>query len=510
MAITERSSDFTNRDFDSWIDELQSKVSSVFPGWTDFNIANFGNILLEMFAHTLDVSSFTQDQQHKERFVTLATLQRSMILLGKNFSYALPGSAAATVDLEFTIADGNPRVNDITIPADTFIRTAEVSENISFRLLSDAVITAGDIQSGAHSAENSEATSIDFIGTGQPGQILILPALPYIDESADIVVSTFSYTEVDNFLNSGPADRHFVVDIDEEQTATVRFGDGINGLPPAGSGIVNYKVGGGFSGNVEANSLSVFVEGSRFQDSQGNEVQILVRNPSNASGGLDRMSVEEARVAIPASIRTAGERSVTSSDFEDNARLVRGVARSLMMTSDDDPIIPENEGKLYIVPVGGGVPSAQLKTDVEDFINNERPPTLTFSFTVEDPIFKIIPVTAEVFLNQGVSEADARSAVEDSLDEFFSLVDENGAPNEQIDFGRKIRNTMPIGTTTAELPWSDIFNAIRDARTSLGVLAFRKIEQTSVIPATDVPIADTEFPVLGAIQLLNGDTATFF
>ena len=120
-TITQQASDFTNRDFNSWILELRARATAAFPGWTDFNTANFGNILLELYAHTLDVLSFTQDQQYLERFVVFATLRRSMINLGKNVGFVLPGAVAGTVDLEVTIADGQTRSVDITIPKGTVI-----------------------------------------------------------------------------------------------------------------------------------------------------------------------------------------------------------------------------------------------------------------------------------------------------------------------------------------------------------------------------------------------------
>ena len=108
-TITTPGSDFTSRDFDSWILELRARANTAFPGWTDYNTANFGNILLELYAQTLDVMSFTQDQQFRETRVVFARLRRSMIALGRNVSFELPGPVAATTDLEITIADGLAR-----------------------------------------------------------------------------------------------------------------------------------------------------------------------------------------------------------------------------------------------------------------------------------------------------------------------------------------------------------------------------------------------------------------
>lgn len=510
-TITQRASDFTNRDFDSWILELRGRANLAFPGWTDFNTANFGNVLLEMFSHTLDVLSFTQDQQHHERFVVFARLRRSMILLGKNVGFALPGAVAGTVDLEITFTDGQARADDLVVPSGTVITTAE--GDVEFDLTQDALIPAGQIQIASTPAENARERSDSFVADGSPDLPVTLSSIPFLDGSADgnVVAGVETFDEVANFLQSGPLDLHFVVDVDEDDRGTIKFGDGINGKIPSGAGTVLYKTGGGASGNVDANTLVKFRDGNRFPTLTGENVQLAVRNPSSVADGVDRMSVEEARVAIPASLRTTGNRSVTTLDFEDNARKVRGVARAMMLTSDDDPSIPENTGKLYIVPVGGGLPSAPLKTQVLDFIVDEFPPTLTFVFSVEDPVLNVVSFDVEAFLTLGVTEPEARTAVEAALDAFFSLLDADGSQNLQIDFGFKIRTLrMDPGAALGEIPWSDIFNAVRDAETPAGVRVFRSVDEDTFVPADDVLLNDTEFPILGSILLTNSDTSTPF
>ncbi len=512
-TITQRALDFTDRDFDSWILELRSRATAAFPGWTDFNRANFGVMLLEMYAHTLDVLSFTQDQQHLERFVTFARLRRSMILLGKNVGFELPGASAATVDLEVTITDGVPRAVDIVLPAGTVVTTTILEEDVEFDLTAPATILAGFTINSVVSAENARARTQDFVADGTADQKVVLTQVPYVDDSTAVLVGVVVFTQApeNNFLQSGPLDNHFRADVDKDSRATLVFGDGINGAIPAGAGTATYKTGGGASGNVDANTLVSFRDGNRFAALDGEQVQLTVRNPSAVADGVDRMTVAEARVAIPASLRTVGLRSVTRDDFEDNARKVRGVARAMMLTADDVASIPENTGELYIVPVGGGLPSAALKTEVEDLINDSFPPTITFTFAVLDPVLLIVSITATVFLNIGVTEPEARLAVEAGYDAFFALLNADGSQNTQIDFGFKVRTeVMPPGAAAAELVWSDLFNVIRDAANPAGDLVFRKVDEDVFTPLDDVLVADTEFPVIGSISLVNGDTLASF
>ena len=68
MAIVQPSLDYSDRDFSSLKLRLQDLIQSVFPDWTDFNTANFGIILLEMFCYVGDTLHFYQDTQAGEAF----------------------------------------------------------------------------------------------------------------------------------------------------------------------------------------------------------------------------------------------------------------------------------------------------------------------------------------------------------------------------------------------------------------------------------------------------------
>jgi len=154
------------------------------------------------------------------------------------------------------------------------------------------------------------------------------------------------------------------------------------------------------------------------------------------------------------------------------------------------------------VPVGGGLPSTTLKNDVLTMLTVTRPPPVGFGVSVLDPLLKIISVTATVYLDEGYTEAQVRQNIEDALDEFFALQNADGSVNEQIDFGFHVKNAA--GGAASEVPFSDIFNAVRDAE---GV---RKVEASTFLPAADVPLDFEEFPVLGSISLYNGDTSSPF
>lgn len=352
MVLLPANSSYTDKEFDSLKDRLQNLLRSTFPDWTDFSIASFGNILLEMYAFVGDVLTFYQDASARESRIITATQRRNVIALAKLIGYKLPGARAATADVEFTLAA--PPAADVTIPVGTIVRTQEVTDPVFFQLLSDVTIKAdSEPPTTTGTVENSTTQEQLFTSTGLANQEVVLDYLLYLDDSAQINASNGGYEEVENFLDSTAEDRHFVVIVDQNDRATIRFGNGINGAVPTGTITISYKTGGGRNGIVDAERI-VIIEGS-FTDANGNPVQVSVRNPLPSSGGQDRQSIAQAKILAPASIRTLN-RTVSREDYEVNALRLQNVARALMLTSNEKPTISENSGILFIIPSGGGTP----------------------------------------------------------------------------------------------------------------------------------------------------------
>jgi hypothetical protein len=95
MALLAHAKDYTDKDFDSLRLRLQSLVRSVFPDWTDFNIASFGTIL-ELYAFVLDVLVVYQDNQARESRLLTATQRKNLIALCKLLGFRPAGARAAT------------------------------------------------------------------------------------------------------------------------------------------------------------------------------------------------------------------------------------------------------------------------------------------------------------------------------------------------------------------------------------------------------------------------------
>lgn len=503
MPLLAPSVDYTDVDFDSLRARLIALLESVFPDWSDHDVAAFGNLLLEMYAFVGDVLGYYLDNHARESRLVTATQRKSVIALAQMLGYRLGGARAAVTDVQLRL--GAVPTADVLVRAGTVVRTEEVTEPVRFQLLEDARFPAGiDPPELVARAEHSRTHEKRFDVRGLPGLDLALDRTPYLDGSARVTAANGDYAEVPNLLGSGPNDRHFVALVDQSDRATLRFGDGVSGAPPTGTVHAVYKIGGGAAGRVEAGRLTV-IEGS-FSDAAGRSVQVFTTNPLKAEGGFDRETIASAKVRAPEGLR-ALTRSVAREDFEIHARRLPGVARALMLTSDEDRSIEENAGILFVVPVGGGLPTPALKAQVLRQITDVYPHTLTFQPAVQDPVYRRVAVRARVFLAATHASSAQRQRVaaeiRQRLRDHFRITNPDGTPNRAIDFGFNIKGVD--GLPSAEIALSDVFDVVRDTP-GVRKLGDRPEDFTLDGRHADIRLTIKQFPALGGVELVDGDT----
>jgi hypothetical protein len=120
-----------------------------------------------------------------------------------------------------------------------------------------------------------------------------------------------------DLLNSGPDKKEFVVEMETDGTAYLRFGDDRFGVRPAPDTQFHatYRIGNGRRGNVGADALvHIVTDDPAFITELDNPVIVEVQNPLPASGGVEPESLEKVRQDAPAAFRTQ-ERAVTPEDY---------------------------------------------------------------------------------------------------------------------------------------------------------------------------------------------------
>ncbi|WP_187436179.1 putative baseplate assembly protein [Bradyrhizobium hipponense] len=136
------------------------------------------------------------------------------------------------------------------------------------------------------------------------------------------------WTPQRDLLSSRGNDLHFVVEIDNEGVAHLRFGDGKNGkAPEAGEKFAaTYRVGIGASGNVGADTITQIVTSSATL----REAAISARNPLPSMGGTDPEPIEKVKLLAPKAFQGELVRAISADDYarlaERNPRVQRAAA----------------------------------------------------------------------------------------------------------------------------------------------------------------------------------------
>lgn len=511
-ALLPANVDYTAKDFDAIRTRLFQLIRSVFPEWTDDSVANFGNLLVELFAHVGDVLLFYLDNHARESRIVTARLRKSLLGLAKLVGYQPAGATAATVDVVLTFDP--PPVGVLTVPAGDRAQTAEVTAPIFYQFLLDLEVQPGQVTAEA-TLENSAFAAPAVVGsTGLPNQSFLLPEAPYLDGSSQVsdagagpydpVGEPDGWREVDNFLASTSTDRHYTLTVDQNDRATPRFGNGVNGRVPSGNVTVAYKTGGGAGGRVEALALSK-MERATYEDSLGNVVRVSVTNPEPSSGGTPRETNAQIAVNAPEALRVL-RRSVAREDYEIVAQGVPGVARALMVTSNEYAGVLENEGLLLLATDDGGAPSGALLAQVAGQFESGGPfpKPNTFHLVVQAAPYLTVDVTATVYLAPGETASAVKAAVLARLAAFFAVRLGDGTPNPLVNFGYYYQDQS--GAPTGKLPWSTVFNVVRDtpgvSKVDAGPTGFLLNGLRA-----DAPLPAIQFPRLGQVTLVNGETS---
>ena len=162
---------------------------------------------------------------------------------------------------------------------------------------------------GSVRSEHSDIAGHEVLGTstGKADQVFVVRETPVLPrrtgETVQVTIrdDVQNWTEVADFVGSGPNDRHFTWD---STTGDVRFGPLIRypdgdtrqhgAVPPEAAtiAVTSYRFGGGAGGNVGAGTLNALRSTIPYVD--------RVENITAAIGGVDAESVENAKLPRPA------------------------------------------------------------------------------------------------------------------------------------------------------------------------------------------------------------------
>ncbi|MFC0541515.1 baseplate J/gp47 family protein [Kutzneria chonburiensis] len=434
--------DYMARDYESLLQAMRAQIPSRLGQWTDFeNEADFGNVLLELFAHLGDILSYYQDRVANESFLGTARTRRSVIEHLRLIGYELGTAAPAAASLNVTVPASTGTVT-IT-KGDAFAtKSAKDRPAVRFEYTRDSplVIDFGAIPAvGGRKTftglpvEEGRLIDSEVLGVsdGTPNQRfaltragVILTRLDSTQPAADVIVraglpgALIPWTRKESLAFS-QATADFVVDVDESNRATVIFGDGVFGtIPPQGAQIVaTYRTGGGLAGNVPAGSITTIVDAPALTLLG----TVSVTNPGPATGGGEREDLAHAVQQAPAVFRSL-RRAVTAADYEALARSYKGVGKVRAVGT------AWNTVTLYVAPVGGGKVSDVLEAGLIGYFEDKR--MLGQIVEVSDVDYVPIFVTAEIAVQSFAVPGDVVALVQRAAADLLAF--------DKVDFNQTV------------------------------------------------------------------------
>jgi uncharacterized phage protein gp47/JayE len=445
--------DYMARDYESLLQAMRDLIpEKLDKEWTDYESeADFGNVLLQLFAHMGDILSYYQDRIANESFLGTAQNRRSIIhhlkLIGYRLATAAPASVSLTVYVPvectetITIEKGNAfaTTSQDDKPSVRFEYTRDVPLTINCEKLQkdekketlkkfeisveEGYLVQNEILGSSDGTKNQTFTLahsqviLRSLGQGQSTNKDI--TLLVIKRQSDgLVNNKQEWTLRDNLAFSREQQTDFSIEVDENDYATVVFGDGEYGAIPDKNDeiMVNYRIGGGKQGNVAAGAIDTIIDAPQLT-----LLGATVKNLKAATGGSERETIQHAVQQAPAVFRSL-KRAVTEEDYEKLALKYPGVGKVRVEPGHWNTVT------LHIAPEGGGAVSDILKHNLLAYFEDKRP--VTTLIQIEDVEYVEIYVTARIGVEKYYDEKEVKTQVEQAAGQLLAF--------EKVDFGKTL------------------------------------------------------------------------
>lgn len=460
-----------DRRFSDLMAEALNRIRSVCPEWTDLGPSDPGIALLEAFACLTEILLYRVN-----RIPEKATLE-FLKLMG----VSLTAPSAASTDLTFSL--GVPKDTETVIPAGTRVTTARnagSAEPPEFITREKAVIPAGEtvvtVQAVHAVAVNGELAGA---GDGKPGFSVRLTRTPVVSAfgTLDFLVGvetlpeeledripairfndkTYRIWSETGAMTEKPDDP-WIYAVDRA-ASLIQFGQALNRVDkdsltgyrkvltgatvPEGREVrVWYHTGGGSSGNLSAQTLTVL---------KTPLTGVKVTNHTPATGGRDMEKLDHAMIRGPRELHSL-ERAVTASDFELIARKSSGAvsrAKAFTKASLWTHAVPGTVDVLLVPDVreeetgGGPVTAALLRSRetvdtlsrITEELDSRKP--LGTTCLVNWVRYKTVSVQARVVVHRGQDPEEVRNRVEQRL--YRTLTPLPGPQGGGWPFGKPLR-----------------------------------------------------------------------
>lgn len=403
------------RSYDSIKAKLIASLRERIPEMNDFTEGNIFVILLSIYAAVAEVLHYYIDNMAREAFLPTARRYSSVYNHAKLVDYHIKCAVPSTVDILLYL--DNPAESDIAIPISTFTST----DGKPWQSTKEVVLVKGSysVKIPLRQIENRTIQQTISYTSSNPRFILGIPndGRKYAEGSMSLKIGQDSWILVDTFAYSGPNDRVFKVEPDENLYPTIIFGDNKFGKVPNASStmVASFNVTYGKQGNVPSGSFTSVPSNISKIDSR-----LKISSPYAANGGSDYEDFESLKSHIPLSIKSLGV-AITKDDYESLAKLVPGVNKAYVnyrcgkyieiYITPDNPNIDPNDN-------GWGQASEALIDTVESRLNKSK--VITTNILVGSTHAARIYIDAEITGKKSYNSTDIINQVKSAILEAYN------------------------------------------------------------------------------------------
>ncbi len=505
--------DYMARDYDSIRQALIDRIPEKLPNWTDRSEADFGIVLIELFAYMADILSYYQDRIANESFLTTAQERRSVIHHLRLIGYELAPAAPASALLALTFTVDNARTGLVKIQRGDQFSTPSTNDrpSVTFEyadhtpLVIDLESLAPDsggagkkkfqsgqlLKDGTTKApyvpvQEGRLVENELIGVsdGSPNQRYALARPRLIRDAQEIAVEDDGLAKPwhwrESLVYSRVVNEDYTLQIDENDVTTVIFGDGIYGkIPPNGASIwATYRTGGGRVGNVPAGAINTISKSADLIP-----LGATVNNPEAATGGEEREAIDHAIRFAPLVFKS-NRRAVTVEDFVALAKQFPGVGKARAYAA------AWNQVDLYIAPAGGGYVTDILKSDLLRYFEDKR--VMMTQLEIKDPAYVQICIKAQVTALAYAFKAEVKANTETAVAALLNF--------DAVDF-KETLHLSKIYEAIEHVPGVDsvFVSQFCASRPPAGASAPSPCQQNKDVIENDgrIVLADHEIPVPG-------------
>jgi len=301
-------------------------------------------------------------------------------------------------------------------------------------------------------------------------------ATPVITLTSTLESDTQTWTAEQNLLASGPTDTNFVVEIESDGTALLRFGDNTNGLRPDSDTefSASYRIGNGTAGNLGADTLL-----------NCSDLRITnCTNPLAATGGTDPETAGEIRRRAPQAFMTQ-ERAITMPDYEaitERNTQVENAVATLRWTGSWYTVFITAE------PKGAGNLTPALRKELKREVNRYR--LAGQDIELGSPQYVSLQIALTICVDPAYFQSDVEKALKEVLG---SQILPDGSK------GLFYPDNFTFGQTVYLSP---IYAAARKVAGVRSVVA--TVFQPQAVPPTSIFLSNGEIP-LGPFQIARLD-----